>query len=187
LKKIALVGTASCGKTTAFDTLAQKSSTKCVLFVPEAARLLARERPELFNHEKLLAERECLIAEKQLQQELEAESTVGCRLIVTDRCILDTYLYCAEAMGCVPGLVKEIFTRLMPSYSRFCLFDPVGIEYVEDRVRKGAADSKFRAQWHKAFLRELELHLGKVVQISGNLTERVNTVERVIMELLDID
>jgi nicotinamide riboside kinase len=186
VKKLALVGTACCGKTAVVELLQGRFISGTVLFVPEAARIVANERPELFYDENLIIERQLAIAEKQLEQDAKAELKAKLRgnTIIFDRCILDTYLYCVEVLKTVPDLVKIGFQKLMPSYDKFCLFDPADVDLEQDPVRTTSVNSELRTRWHKAFVRELSNYPSKTVMVSGSLRQKADQVTELIIKML---
>ena len=185
MKKLALVGTTCSLKTSTINALLEKNYGNTIAFIPEAARLIAEEKPELFLDNERLAERQSCIAIRQLQLEQIAASCISIKLLVLDRCILDTYLYCLVTMGTIPKDIEMIYRDLMPSYDRFCLFDPTDIIYMSDDVRRFSANSDLRTRWHEAFNKELKLYHDKLVFITGNLEKRVFAVQKVMDDLLN--
>jgi nicotinamide riboside kinase len=183
-RKLALVGTACCWKTATFEAVRAGSCDPGVVFVPEAARAIAAESPSLFSDHRRLEDRECEIAERQSEEEQEAASQPGCAVVVLDRCLLDTYLYCKVMLGDVPDRVGQLFAFAMPTYAKVCLFDPEGVEFVNDAVRAASMDAALRNRWHEVFCEELKAHDDKVVLVTGPLASRVAAVEEVIADIL---
>lgn len=168
IKKIAIVGTESTGKSTLSELLALHFNT---CFVPEIARSYLEKTNTKWNYEDVLE-----IAHLQLKKENEMLAKAK------------RFLFCDTEMICikiwldfygltVPSwIIQEIKTR---SYAHFLLMD-IDLPWVADNLRENPHN---RLQLFNAFKNELHFFKKPFTIISGTNEERFKQASHIVLSL----
>ncbi|HRN93484.1 MAG TPA: ATP-binding protein [Chitinophagales bacterium] len=168
IKKIAIVGTESTGKSTLAEMLARQFNT---IFVPEISRSYLETISRKWNYEDVLK-----IAELQLKKEDELCSNTN------------KFLFCDTEMICIKvwlefyslevpkWIIQEIENR---TYSHFFLMD-IDLPWIADNLRENPHN---RLQLFDAFKYELNFFKKPFTIISGTNEERTKHASDIVLSL----
>src|ERR1700759_3215483 len=130
--KYALVGTTSTGKTTTFEHHRKaQAADQSVVFIPEAAREYLEAHPDATLEDGPIGMQTLTLTKER------AAHASGARQIVMDRSTLDSSIW-AATMGDTRR-ASMLFDRVadwVPTYTGFLVFDPEGVSFTVDAVRK---------------------------------------------------
>ena len=160
VRRLALLGGESSGKTTLAAALAQALGT---VFVPEYGRQLWEELRETLSPEQLLH-----VAQTQVAWEDDYTSRAKGWLIC-DTTALTTLQYCLHDHGQAPEALHALARR---HYDGVFICEP-DFAFVQDGCRR---DDEFRAQQHAWTLAQLTAMAVQPVMLSGPVAQRVATV-----------
>ncbi len=179
IKKFALIGTSSVGKTTLLKRLEkelQKRSKKKTIFVEEAARYYFEKNkvknPFSFNNQKNIQ-----ALAKRFEQNAERKNP---SIIICDRSVLDAVAY-VRTVG-KDKEWKNLLERVkdwVETYDHFFLLDPNGVSYETDKIRK--EEKTLRDKFHESFIKVLNEIKVPYTLISGDKRERVNRMLDIIL------
>jgi nicotinamide riboside kinase len=177
VKKIALIGTSSVGKTETFESYRNRfGNDPRVTFVEEAARRYFKDHPEIVD--RFAKEPQGEIQKLALSDEQEAHGS-DAKIIFCDRSVIDAVAY-VRAHGNKNGS-EELFERVafwLPTYDKFLLLDPSDVPFVNDEERKEKEEE--RNNIHSAFL---ELFSEKQIPyelLSGTREERYRRIDEIL-------
>lgn len=176
LKKVCIVGTESCGKTTLTKMLAKHKQTS---WVEEYGRTYCER--DLFGDEDLLVfEDYGTIAARRYDMEKAAERTAN-RVLFCDTGAMSTNYFCLMYHG------RE--NPLVTAYAELEQYDLIiyltdDVEFVHDGLRKNTDRAFTRNLFERMLFNYAERKGSKVVQISGNYHERLNAAIVAVDELL---
>ncbi len=160
VRRMALLGGESSGKTTLARALAHRLTT---VFVPEYGRQLWEELRETLSETQLLH-----VAQTQVAWEDEhARRAQG--WLICDTTALTTLQYCLHDHGHAPPELRSLAQR---RYDLFVMCEP-DFEFVQDGCRR---DDDFRAQQHDWTLRQLAGMKVTPVSVRGTVAQRVDQV-----------
>ncbi|MGL4353039.1 MAG: multifunctional transcriptional regulator/nicotinamide-nucleotide adenylyltransferase/ribosylnicotinamide kinase NadR [Aeromonas popoffii] len=176
LKKVCIVGTESCGKTTLTKMLAKHNQTS---WVEEYGRTYC-ERDLHGDEDLLVYEDYGTIAARRFDMEQKAALSAN-RVLFVDTAAMSTNFFCLMYHG------RE--NQLATAYAELEQYDLFiyltdDVEFVEDGLRKNR-DRKFtRELFERMLFNYAERKGSKVVQVSGNYHERLNQSIDAVDELL---
>lgn len=178
--KIALVGTACVGKTSILEILHRKyKNTLGFGFIEETPRAFFTEHPNITN--RFSFEVQTKILNLVLAYEAKAEKRAN--VILCDRSIIDPIVY-MRVLG-DKAIAAELLEKVAPhlnNYQKVFLLDPAGVPYQTDTIRNEAEET--RQQLHAGFVEFLKERVIPYTLLSGSLHERLNIVERSLLENL---
>lgn len=176
IKKIAIVGGSSTGKTTLWNNLKEKNQTDPrIVFVHESARQFFTNNPDHINFTLDVQEK---ILDLVLENEQRA-MTLNPKLIVTDTSALEVMFY-TLVQGDVSGS-EYLYNRLkkyIPTYTKFLLLNPEDVRFENDEVRMESKETRDKIHtlmvdfYHKE---HLPFNL-----ISGTIPERLKRINDII-------
>lgn len=179
VKKFALIGTSSVGKTTLVKRLEnalEKSSKKKIVFVEEAARYYF-ERNKVRNLFSYKNQRKIQSLAKRFEKKAHMKNP---DIIICDRSVLDAVAY-VKTKG-KRHEWQELLDKVrkwLGTYDHFFLLDPEGVSYRMDKIRR--EEDKVRMVFHKSFLKLLsDLSLPHTL-ISGSKKERLEKMMEIIL------
>lgn len=158
VRRVAIVGGESTGKTTLAAALAARLGT---VWVPEYGRELWEAKGGALTYDDMLA-----IGRTQVERETCAAAT-AVSWLVCDTTPLTTAFFSDDMFGRVDPELKALATRV---YDRTFLCHP-DIAFVQDGTRQNA---KFRQHGHDWYVRELATRGVYVTEIAGPLEARVD-------------
>lgn len=164
VKRIALMGGESSGKTSLAVALAERLDTA---WVPEYGRQRWEELRETLDQAELLA-----VARRQVALEDEAVAAAaraGKAWLVCDTTPLTTLQYCLYDHGAAPPELHALAGR---PYHLTVVCNP-DFDFVQDGCRR---DDGFRAEQHAWTLAQLRQRGVRFVAVSGSVSERVQQV-----------
>ncbi len=164
VKRIALLGGESSGKTTLAIALAEQLDTA---WVAEYGRQRWEELRETLSVDELVA-----VARRQVALEDEAVAEAARRgraFVVCDTTPLTTLQYCLYDHGTAPPELQELADR---PYHLTVVCNP-DFDFVQDGCRR---DDHFRAEQHAWTLAQLSRRGVAYVSVSGPVRERVRQV-----------
>lgn len=175
VKKVCIIGTESCGKTTLTKYLAKIYQTS---WVEEYGRKFC-EQDRCMDESLLQFNDYALIASRRYEDELQAVKTAN-KVMFADTNAFVTNFYCKLYEGNTHPLVEEY--ELLERYD-LTLFLDSDVEWVADGLRV----NKDRSKTDDLFRSMLTLHtrtenFGKLVRISGTYSERLEKAIKVIDE-----
>lgn len=180
-RRIALVGAACTGKTTAFEA-ARKAAwldAPRVHWLEEVARQVIRQ-------EAALTPADAVLQQRILHHILEVESALPeADLVVSDRCALDPIVY-LHALGeerLAATLLEEHQAGLV-RVDRFLLFHPDGVPYTDDPDRRDGAT--FRTTVHRSFEAILDHLSAPITLVRGDIPTRTLAVQDAITAILSL-
>lgn len=164
VKRIALLGAESTGKSTLSIALAQHLNT---VFVPEYGRARWEETGGQLEYDDLQR-----IAEVQVAQEV-AMATHANEWLVCDTTPLTTLFYCQDLFGRAPQVLHELACR---PYDLTVLCAP-DFSFVQDGTRQGPGFQQRQQSWylHQLSRRGLEYH-----RALGSVAERVACLSQLV-------
>lgn len=168
VKRIALMGGESSGKTSLAIALAEHLGTA---WVPEYGRQRWEELRETLDVAELVA-----VAHRQvaLEEEAEAEAArAGKAWVVCDTTPLTTLQYCLYDHGSAPPELHALAAR---PYDLTVVCSP-DFGFVQDGCRR---DDHFRAEQHAWTLAQLRQRGVPFVVVSGSVRERVQQVRQAL-------
>ena len=168
MRRLALLGGESTGKTTLARALAEKLSTD---WVPEYGRQRWEElRVTLSPTELVDVAREQVRREDAAAAKLRSAGQPGATTwLVCDTTPLTTLQYCLHDHGSAPPELVELARR---SYDRVLVCEP-DFEFVQDGCRR---DDNFRSAQHAWTLRQLDEMAVPALRVSGSLNARIAQV-----------
>ncbi len=164
VKRIALLGGESSGKTTLAQALAEQLHTR---WVPEYGRQRWEEVRHTLDPDELLA-----VAQRQVEMENEAASQAaadGARWLVCDTTPLTTLQYCLHDFGTAPAALQALARR---AYDLTAVCEP-DFAFVQDGCRR---DDHFRAEQHAWTLAQLASRGLPWFAVTGSVAHRVEQV-----------
>lgn len=180
VKKFALIGTSSVGKTTLIKKLEKELKTsspnKKIAVVREAARYYF-ESKKVRKPFSYINQRNIQGLAKKFEKKIHRKNP---DIIICDRSVLDAVAY-VRTLGKDNEWKKllETVKDWLKTYDHFFLLDPEGVSYKMDKIRK--EEEKIRSNFHKSFVRLLsELNLPHTI-ISGNKKERLEKMMEIIL------
>lgn len=174
VKKVCIIGTESCGKTTLTKYLAKIYQTS---WVEEYGRKFCEQ--DMCMDESLLQFNDyALIASRRYEDELQAVKTAN-KVMFADTNAFVTNFYCKLYEGNTHPLVEEY--ELLERYD-LTLFLDSDVEWVADGLRvnkdRSKTDDLFRSM---LILRNVD-NFGKLIRISGTYSERLEKAIKIIDE-----
>jgi NadR type nicotinamide-nucleotide adenylyltransferase len=167
VRRVALVGGESSGKSTLAAALAARFGTTCVAEY-------GRERWEA-QAGRLAAADLVAIAEEQVRREEAAlVDPATCRFVFCDTTPLTTRFYAEELFGAVPARVAELAEGRAYDITLLCAPD---FAFVQDGTRQ---DATFRARGDAFYRRELARAGVGFVEVAGSLAARVERVAQLV-------
>lgn len=172
LKRIALVGTSSVGKTTVFQLL--KNELPRFEFVSETTRIV--KNYDFPINENGGNSTQLAISNIHLYNLLLPYN------LVLDRCYLDLLVYSKVLNEISPNTVsfiQNMWDKVRKSYTHLVYF-PIEFTVVDDGVR--SLNEEWREKVDKQFKLELEKYNLKYLTVSGSPIQRVNQIITYISE-----
>lgn len=170
IKRIALVGASSTGKTTAYNLL--KETLPNYRFVNESTRHVATYGFPI--NEEGTSETQLAISSFHLEALLESVNTVY------DRCYMDLVVYTSLLNNVSENVfqyINSIYEKVKNEYTHYIYF-PIEFDAIDDGVR--SVDEKWRQDVDKEFYENLK-ELGKnYLTVTGTPQERVNQIIKFI-------
>lgn len=166
IKRVALVGASSTGKTTVYELL--KSKLPKWEFVNESTRTV--QRYGFLINEEGTDETQLAISSFHLAALLNPYN------LVLDRCYLDLVVYTDEerVSDSTYHFIQDMFERVKGEYTHVVYF-PIEFEAVEDGVR--SVDEDWRQYIDGRFRRLLDAHYwNNYLTVSGSPLQRVNQI-----------
>lgn len=175
VKKVCIIGTESCGKTTLTKYLAKIYQTS---WVEEYGRKFCEQ--DMCMDESLLQFNDyALIASRRYEDEVQATKTAN-KVLFADTNAFVTNFYCKLYEGNTHPLVEEY--ELLEQYDLTLLLDS-DVEWVADGLRvnkdRDKTDELFRSM---LTLQTRPETFGKLVRISGTYSERLEKAIKIIDE-----
>ncbi len=168
LKRIALTGTESTGKTTLAQQLAQHFNT---VWVPEYARQYIDNLDRPYVAEDLLQ-----IAKGQIDLESQCAKQAN-QFLISDTELTVIKIWCEHAYGfCHPWVFKKILTH---QYDLYLLLKP-DIPWQPDPQRE---HPHLRQHLFQCYLKELQERKVNFVIISGNYEQRLQQAIKAIEQI----
>jgi NadR type nicotinamide-nucleotide adenylyltransferase len=164
VERICLLGGESSGKTSLAQALAERLGTVCV---PEVGREHWEERGGALGYADMR-----LIAEGQMARE-EVLAREARQWLVCDGSALTTVFYSLDGFGRVDPVVRRLAER---SYA-FTFVCAPDFPFVQDGTRR---DAGFRQRQHRWYCSVLEARGVPFVVLDGPVTQRVDTVCRIL-------
>lgn len=172
--KILVTGTTSAGKTTLLHRLVEKNISR-VAFIPEVARELLTEHPELERDPKL----QDILFTEQLKRETHLAAS-GAEVILCDRGTLDI---CAHAKLFGQELKPEWLTWTKESYDFVYWVEKSDVTFSPTVLQQQISDR----DW-VAFRDQLDQHIAQSIieselpwqKLAGSVEQRVFTLEQKI-------
>ncbi len=180
IKKLALVGASSTGKTTLLTLLEkQHRDNSDIAFVHEGARQILSEQAPSEPFTLSVQER---ILERVLQNEqLAVEKNP--RLIVTDTSALEVMFY-TKVAGDEKGaamLYKKV-KDYIPTYTKFLLLNRADVPFLNDEVRQESKET--RDKIHEMLLAFYQEHHLPYEIIQGTIAERQKQLNNIFQSYL---
>lgn len=178
--KVAFVGAACTGKTTAFDYYQQRNGTNPrVGFVSEAARAFYQDHPEVVPQ---YTTKNSLRIQSYVLGREQAAQTADRQLILTDRSVADGIVN-TRLNGDRQGadILYDNVQFWLPTYNRFLVFSPEDIPFQRDHVRYETDAVRQRA--HDLFI---DFFLEKALPfaiIRGTFAARVRNIDAILQEI----
>lgn len=175
--KIGFMGGPGVGKTTLLNHFKKRED---VTVVEEAARDYFSLNPDV---DRTTYETQSLLINHIIERE-NAVKVFGKPLEICDRTAIDPVVY-YHHYG-YENEAKELLKTILDhvkTYDRLYLLDPVGVKYVQDRVRNESSEE--RMDIHRAYLEVFETSGIKYHLLSGGHDVRSRTVEEYIHSMLD--
>lgn len=170
IKRIALVGASSTGKTTVYQLL--KSQFPRWEFVNESTRSVARYGFPI--NELGTTETQLAISNFHLEALLKPFNTI------LDRCYLDLVVYSRH----MPGLsqsgldfIVDTWGRVQSEYTHFIYF-PIEFETIDDGER--SIDEVWRGIIDQEFMNQLDMTDRQYLTVTGSPMQRVNQILKYI-------
>lgn len=174
VKKICIIGTESCGKTTLTKYLSKIYQTS---WVEEYGRKFCEQ--DMCMDESLLQYNDyALIAARRYEDELQAVKTAN-RIVFADTNAFITNFYCRLYEGSFHPMVDEY--ESLEKYDLTLVLDS-DVEWVADGLRINKDRSKTDGLLKKMLEMSRSDNLGKLVYISGTYSERLEKAIKVIDE-----
>lgn len=181
VKKIALVGTISVGKTTLINHFRKKYATDPrITFVNEAGT-------EYFKKNGSIKDRFNVKIQKQIQSlaisNEEMAIASGAKIILCDRSVIDQPIF-LKYFGDHEGSkeLHEKVKNLYHSYYKFFLLDPYGINFKKDNIR--VENNNDMQKLHEDYLKFFAEEKIPFEILGGTLKERTNKIDKFIKELI---
>lgn len=183
MKKFAIVGGSSTGKTTLLKLLEEAyQDNPDVVFVHESARQFFSENPDQINFSLSVQEK---ILDLVFENEKKAE--IGNpRLIVTDTSALEVMFY-TRASGDEEGATQLMgkIENYIPSYDKFLLMNPIDVQFINDEIR--LEDKETRDKIHQMLVDFYHHNQLKFELIAGTIPERKKRVSDIIENYLNYE
>lgn len=174
VKKVCIIGTESCGKTTLTKYLAKIYQTS---WVEEYGRKFCEQ--DMCMDESLLQYNDyALIAARRYEDELQAVKTAN-RIVFADTNAFITNFYCRLYEGSFHPMVDEY--ESLEKYDLTLVLDS-DVEWVADGLRINKDRSKTDGLLKKMLEMSRSDNLGKLVYISGTYSERLEKAIKIIDE-----
>lgn len=174
VKKICIIGTESCGKTTLTKYLSKIYQTS---WVEEYGRKFCEQ--DMCMDESLLQYNDyALIAARRYEDELQAVKTAN-RIVFADTNAFITNFYCRLYEGSFHPMVDEY--ESLEKYDLTLVLDS-DVEWVADGLRINKDRSKTDGLLKKMLEMSRSDNLGKLVYISGTYSERLEKAIKIIDE-----
>lgn len=174
VKKVCIIGTESCGKTTLTKYLSKIYQTS---WVEEYGRKFCEQ--DMCMDESLLQYNDyALIAARRYEDELQAVKTAN-RIVFADTNAFITNFYCRLYEGSFHPMVDEY--ESLEKYDLTLVLDS-DVEWVADGLRINKDRSKTDGLLKKMLEMSRSDNLGKLVYISGTYSERLEKAIKVIDE-----
>lgn len=169
IKRIALTGPESSGKTTLCKQLAAHYKT---LWVPEFARGYMEKLNRPYTSDDIL-----FAAKEQLKAEEEMISTSN-KLLFVDTELIIAKTWCEDVFGFCPGWIAERIEK--KSYGLYLLAEP-DLPWEKDPVRE---NPNRREYFFNLYLNEIETRRFNYEIISGNGEERFHNAVKAVEKFL---
>lgn len=174
VKKVCIIGTESCGKTTLTKYLSKIYQTS---WVEEYGRKFCEQ--DMCMDESLLQYNDyALIAARRYEDELQAVKTAN-RIVFADTNAFITNFYCRLYEGSFHPMVDEY--ESLEKYDLTLVLDS-DVEWVADGLRINKDRSKTDGLLKKMLEMSRSDNLGKLVYISGTYSERLEKAIKIIDE-----
>lgn len=174
VKKVCIIGTESCGKTTLTKYLSKIYQTS---WVEEYGRKFCEQ--DMCMDESLLQYNDyALIAARRYEDELQAVKTAN-RIVFADTNAFITNFYCRLYEGSFHPMVDEY--ESLEKYDLTLVLDS-DVEWVADGLRINKDRSKTDGLLKKMLEMSRSDNLGKLVRISGTYSERLEKAIKIIDE-----
>jgi HTH-type transcriptional regulator, transcriptional repressor of NAD biosynthesis genes len=160
VKRVAILGGESSGKTTLAAALAEHFGT---VWVPEFGRELWVERGGVLKPEDLP-----LIARTQIARE-ESACLRAHRFVFCDTSPLTTLFYCRDLFGAVPAELEAAACRRY-DFTVLCRPD---FPFVQDGTRRDESFTLQQQQWYERELRARGVHF---IDVCGDIPSRIREV-----------
>ena len=166
LKRIALVGTSSVGKTTVFELL--KNRLPKYEFISETTRTV--KSYDFPINESGIDSTQLAISSLHLYNLNQPYN------LVLDRCYLDLLVYSKLIEGISPNttaFIQNMWEKVKDEYTHMVYF-PIEFKAVDDGVR--STDEEWRKRVDSQFVKELEKYKLNYLTISGSPIQRVDQI-----------
>lgn len=174
VKKVCIIGTESCGKTTLTKYLSKIYQTS---WVEEYGRKFCEQ--DMCMDESLLQYNDyALIAARRYEDELQAVKTAN-RIVFADTNAFITNFYCRLYEGSFHPMVDEY--ESLENYDLTLVLDS-DVEWVADGLRINKDRSKTDGLLKKMLEMSRSDNLGKLMHISGTYSERLEKAIKIIDE-----
>lgn len=170
IKRVALVGASSTGKTTVYELL--KNQFPKWEFVNESTRTVARYGFSI--NESGTTETQLAISSFHLEALLKPYN------LILDRCYLDLVVYSRHMPKLSkPGLtfIEDTWNRVQDEYTHFIYF-PIEFDAVDDGER--SVDEGWRQIIDQEFKQQLDLTDRQYLTVTGSPMQRVNQILKYI-------
>ncbi len=174
VKKVCIIGTESCGKTTLTKYLAKIYQTS---WVEEYGRKFC-EQDMCMDESLLQYDDYALIASRRYEEELEATKTAN-KILFADTNAFITNFYCRLYEGSFHPMVDDY--EMLEKYDLTIVLAS-DVEWVADGLRINKERSKTDDLLAKMLNMSRSENLGKLVYISGTYSERLEKALKVIDE-----
>lgn len=174
VKKVCIIGTESCGKTTLTKYLAKIYQTS---WVEEYGRKFC-EQDMCMDESLLQYDDYALIAARRYEDELQATKTAN-KILFADTNAFITNFYCRLYEGSFHPMVDEYETLEKYDLTLVLASD---VEWVADGLRINKERSKTDDLLAKMLSMSRSENLGKLVRISGTYSERLEKAIKIIDE-----
>ncbi len=167
MKKVAIIGAESTGKTTLCKQLAEHFQTK---WEPELAREYVERLDRIYRYEDVVK-----IARTQIKQEQEYENeALKEGLVFFDTDLIVTKVWFQHKYNFVPKFVEEHLQKCFFDFYILCQPD---IEWQYDPVRENSNNRQYLHNWYKKEVKKLGTPFA---QIGGIGVQRLNNAIEVI-------
>lgn len=179
--RVSISGTHSTGKSTLFDGLKKDSFFNECEFVAGPTRFLQQQGYPINNHADNYDSTQlmCLVYDLQVFEDTKLKD-----IIVSDRCLLDTYVYTkylfkkGKVSEPVFLSVEKVWLAKKDSYDVFFLPSKNEVPLVADGVR--SEDEDFRNEIQSLFLEIIDINGLKIYALEGSVEERIESMKGIM-------